>query len=212
MIVMMFLAMATSFDDTMAADPQRGALGYLVGFLFAVVVTESVLRTIRLRLPGWYRAAYYAILAVVFLYPIATGAIPERSREPATAVGTFRILAAGGARALFARTGGEGRRVLRRQERQPMALAALSMVALLRDRPWSGRSLLFALCLVPLRQRQPHDLRPLLPGSDRPGGESRLARDRDCRAAQERDARRITHACACSRIWQRPAIDMSRST
>ena len=71
LIVMMFLAMATSGDDTMAVDPRRGALGYLGGFLVAVVVTESVLRSIRLRLPGWYRAAYYVILALVFLYPIA---------------------------------------------------------------------------------------------------------------------------------------------
>ena len=71
LIVMMFVAMATSGDDTMAAGPQKGALRYLAGFLFAVVVTESVLRGIRLRLPGWYRGAYYAILGLVFLYPIA---------------------------------------------------------------------------------------------------------------------------------------------
>ncbi len=82
LIVMMFLAMATSFDDTMAADPQRGALGYLVGFLFAVVVTESVLHTIRLRLPGWYRAAYYAILAVVFLYPILLAPLLSDPESP----------------------------------------------------------------------------------------------------------------------------------
>jgi hypothetical protein len=71
LIVMMFVAMAASGDDTMAADPQRGAFRYLAGFIFAVVVTESVLRGIRLRLPAWYRAAYYAILGLVFLYPIA---------------------------------------------------------------------------------------------------------------------------------------------
>ncbi len=71
LIVMMFLAIATSGDDSMAADPRRGTIGYLVGFVFAVVVSEAVLHTIRLRLPGWYRAAYHAILALVFLYPIA---------------------------------------------------------------------------------------------------------------------------------------------
>ena len=82
LIVMMFLAMATSGDDTMAVDPRRGALGYLGGFLFAVVVTESVLRTIRLRLPGWYRAAYYVILALVFLYPIALAPILSEPQSP----------------------------------------------------------------------------------------------------------------------------------
>jgi hypothetical protein len=73
LIVLMFVAMAMSFDDTMAADSRRGSLGYLSGFLFSAVVSEIVLRTIRLRLRGWYRAAYHAILALVFLYPIALG-------------------------------------------------------------------------------------------------------------------------------------------
>ncbi len=91
LIVMMFLAMATSGDDTMAADPRGGNLGYLGGFLFAVVVTESVLHAIRLRLPGWYRAAYHAILALVFLYPIALLADSEPTGEPAPAMGAFRV-------------------------------------------------------------------------------------------------------------------------
>jgi hypothetical protein len=82
LIVMMFLAMATSGDDTMAADSRRGAIGYLVGFVFAVVVTEAVLHAIRLRLPGWYRAAYHAILAVVFLYPIALAPFLSKPESP----------------------------------------------------------------------------------------------------------------------------------
>jgi hypothetical protein len=71
LVVIMFLAMATSGDDVLSADPRLGAAGCAGGFLFAVIVSEAVLRTIRLRLPGWYRAAYYLILALVFLYPIA---------------------------------------------------------------------------------------------------------------------------------------------
>ncbi len=82
LIVMMFLAIATSGDDKMAADPRRGALGYLVGFCFAVVLSEIVLHTIRLRLPGWYRAAYHAILAVVFLYPIALVPLLNQPESP----------------------------------------------------------------------------------------------------------------------------------
>jgi hypothetical protein len=82
LIVMMFLAMAMSFDDTMAADPRRGSLGYLGGFAFAVVVSEAVLRTIQLRLAGWYRAAYHAILAVVFLYPIALAPVLGEPESP----------------------------------------------------------------------------------------------------------------------------------
>jgi hypothetical protein len=71
LIVMMFLAIAVSGDDTVAAAPRRGVVGCLVGMAFAASVTEVVLSTIRLRLPGWYRAAYYAMLALVFLYPVA---------------------------------------------------------------------------------------------------------------------------------------------
>lgn len=82
LIVMMFMAMATSGDDAMAADPRGGYLGCLGGFLFAVVVTESVLHAIRLRLPGWYRAAYHAILALVFLYPIALSPILSQPESP----------------------------------------------------------------------------------------------------------------------------------
>ncbi|MGO9464336.1 MAG: hypothetical protein ACLQIB_45480 [Isosphaeraceae bacterium] len=82
LIALIFLAMATSFDDTMAADPWRGSQGYLGGFAFAVVVSEVVLRTIRLRLRGWYRAAYYAILAVVFLYPIVLVPVLSQPESP----------------------------------------------------------------------------------------------------------------------------------
>ena len=82
LIVMMFLAMAMCFDDTMAADPRRGSLGYLGGFAFAVVVSEAVLRTIQLRLAGWYRATYHAILAVVFLYPIALAPVLGEPESP----------------------------------------------------------------------------------------------------------------------------------
>ena len=52
LIVMMFLAIAMSCDDTLTGNPGRGIQGCLVGLAFAVAVTEVVLRTIRLRLPG----------------------------------------------------------------------------------------------------------------------------------------------------------------
>jgi hypothetical protein len=71
LVVVMFLAIAMSCDDSIPAAPGRGIVGCLAGMAFAAAVTEMVLRTIRLRLPGWYRAAYYAMLALVFLYPVA---------------------------------------------------------------------------------------------------------------------------------------------
>jgi hypothetical protein len=71
LIVMMFMAMTLCADETMAADPRHGTVACIGVALFAIVVTEAVLRSIRLRLPGWYRVAYYLILAQTFLYPIA---------------------------------------------------------------------------------------------------------------------------------------------
>ena len=82
LVVIMFLAMAISGDESMAVDRRRGAVGCAGGFLFAVVVAEAVLRSIRLRLPGWYRAAYYHILALVFLYPIALAPLLRDPESP----------------------------------------------------------------------------------------------------------------------------------
>jgi hypothetical protein len=89
LVVMMFMAMALCGDETMAADPRRGVVSCAGGFLFAVVVTEAVLRTIRLRLPGWYRAAYYLILGLVFLYPIALSPFLNEPEGPRLQWGLF---------------------------------------------------------------------------------------------------------------------------
>ncbi len=96
LVVMMFLAMALCGDETMAADTRRGAVSCVGGFLFAVVVTEAVLRTIRLRLPGWYRAAYYFILAQVFLYPIALSPFLNDPDGPLLQWGLFGFAALAG--------------------------------------------------------------------------------------------------------------------
>jgi len=96
LVVMMFFAMALCNDETMAADPRRGVVGCAVGFLFAVVVAEAVLRTIRLRLPGWYRAAYHLILAQVFLYPIALVPVLSEPESPRLQWALFGFSALGG--------------------------------------------------------------------------------------------------------------------
>jgi hypothetical protein len=82
LIVMILMAIAMSGDDVMAADPGKGAVVCLGGFLFAAVVTEAVLRVIRLRLPGWYRTAYYLIMALVFLYPLALAPFLTKPDSP----------------------------------------------------------------------------------------------------------------------------------
>ena len=45
------MATSVTFDEVYALDPARGFLFYLVGLTFAVAVSETILRGIRLRLP-----------------------------------------------------------------------------------------------------------------------------------------------------------------
>lgn len=70
LIVLMFLAISVSFDDALAIDRVRGTICYLGGLLLSVLVTEGLLRGLRLRMPALFRVPYYLILALFFLYPI----------------------------------------------------------------------------------------------------------------------------------------------
>jgi hypothetical protein len=71
LIVLMFLATSVTFDEVLVSNPQRGFVCYLCGLLFTVLISEGVLRGIRLRLPAGFRVPYYLILALFFLYPLA---------------------------------------------------------------------------------------------------------------------------------------------
>lgn len=71
LVVLMFLATSVTFDELLIMSPDRGALVNAAGLVFAVAVTEAVLRGIRLRLPAGFRAPYYLTLALFFLYPVA---------------------------------------------------------------------------------------------------------------------------------------------
>lgn len=71
LVVLMFLAMSVTFDDTLAAHPALGVACCVGGLGFAVAVSEGVLRGIGLALPRRFRVPYYAILALFFLYPAA---------------------------------------------------------------------------------------------------------------------------------------------
>src|SRR5438067_8350715 len=70
-VVLMFLATSVTFDEVLVLSPGRGFACYLVGLLFAVLVSEGLLRGIRLRLPAGFRVPYYLILGLFFLYPLA---------------------------------------------------------------------------------------------------------------------------------------------
>ncbi|WP_165229736.1 hypothetical protein [Aquisphaera insulae] len=70
LIVAMFLAISVTFDETLAGSPRLGRACFLGGLLFAVLVSEGLLRGIRLRLAPLYHVPYLLILGLFFLYPL----------------------------------------------------------------------------------------------------------------------------------------------
>ena len=142
------------------------------------MVTESVLHAIRLRLPGWYRAAYHAILALVFLYPIALAPILSEPESPrlqwalfgfsplAALVLLLLVPAARGGAAYVAKNGSPWRWPL-----YPWSL--FFMIA-------GGVGVrCYSLCVsFHYVNGSRNDFRAVFPGSNRIGREPHLARDR----------------------------------
>lgn len=82
-IVVLFLVLALSLDDTILNNLAMAGWLSVGGFLFAVVVSETLLLGLRIRLPLPYRLPYYGMLALLLLYPLAllpdvTGNDPTR--------------------------------------------------------------------------------------------------------------------------------------
>src|SRR5206468_824540 len=89
LVVLMFLATSVTFDEVLVLSPGKGFVCYLGGLLFAVAVSEGVLRGIRLALPAWFRVPYYLILALFFLYPLALSPLVEAPHNEALMWGLF---------------------------------------------------------------------------------------------------------------------------
>ncbi|MBI3410780.1 MAG: hypothetical protein HY040_20785 [Planctomycetes bacterium] len=70
-VVMMFLVTALTFDRVLVADPLLGVAFNLGGYGIAMLISELVLRGIRLSLPILFRLPYHLIIGVFFLYPLA---------------------------------------------------------------------------------------------------------------------------------------------
>lgn len=89
LVVLMFLATSVTFDELLVAQPNLGRVCGLGGFAFAVLVSEVVLRSIRLSLPAWYRGPYYLILGLFFLYPLALTPILRQPKSEVLQWGLF---------------------------------------------------------------------------------------------------------------------------
>src|SRR5262245_18790796 len=70
LVVLMFLATSVTFDELLVFNPQRGQWYCAGGLVFAVALTELLLRGIRLPFPLLFRLPYHLALALFFLYPL----------------------------------------------------------------------------------------------------------------------------------------------
>jgi hypothetical protein len=96
LVVLMFLATSVTFDELLVLDPGRGTLLNVAGLAFAVLVTEGLLRGVRLRLPLWFRLPYYLMLALFFLYPVALVPLLKQPRSEELMWGLFGFSTAAG--------------------------------------------------------------------------------------------------------------------
>jgi hypothetical protein len=96
LVVLMFLATSVTFDEVLVFNPDRGFLCYISGLFFAIAVSEGLLHGMRLALPVRFRAPYYLILALFFLYPLALRPLLADPRSEALMWGLFGFSAVAG--------------------------------------------------------------------------------------------------------------------
>ena len=72
-------ALPTGLDELCNWDWKQGGILLAASAVSAFLITEIVLRLCRMRLPGWYRCSYFALLAVFYATPTLLGyAVAER--------------------------------------------------------------------------------------------------------------------------------------
>ena len=85
-----------NFDETVLNDSIRGGGFLLMGLAFAVLVSEGILLALKMRLPFMYRAPYYAILSLLFLWPIPLGELSLRGEHQLMSWGVYLFPWVGG--------------------------------------------------------------------------------------------------------------------
>lgn len=81
LVVVLLVALASSFDRVCLDDEVQGAKYLAAGFAFSLVLSELVIRGLRIRLPWTYRAPFYLQLALLFAYPAWLGRLSINDRE-----------------------------------------------------------------------------------------------------------------------------------
>ncbi len=96
LVVLMFVAISSSFDEVCFQRPKTGFLVMTVGWILATITSESLLRALPVKLPWQFRLPYFAGLALFFAFPaLMMSDWAVQSGWPIEArVGLFPIVAA----------------------------------------------------------------------------------------------------------------------
>jgi hypothetical protein len=97
LVVLLFMALAVSFDEVVATQVITGRWLLGTGLILSLSISEALFRGLPIRLPWAYRAPYYLMLALFFLYPLALAPLRQQATDDnlRLAVAAFGLLAAG---------------------------------------------------------------------------------------------------------------------
>jgi len=74
-IAALLLAISVSFDQMLIEETTAGVSVLLVGLAYVVIISEGLIRGTRMRFAAIFRVPYYAIIALLYLYPLALTAL-----------------------------------------------------------------------------------------------------------------------------------------
>jgi hypothetical protein len=69
-IVLMFFMLSTGLDALLLTAPLAGSLILVAGLTFSILVSEGLLRSLRIHLAPHYRGPYYLMLTLLFGWPV----------------------------------------------------------------------------------------------------------------------------------------------
>jgi hypothetical protein len=82
LVVVMLPAISITFDDQLVDDPKSGLWYGVGGAAFASLMSEVLLRGLRVRLPTGYRVPYHQLLASFFMYPLLVRHFADTPDDP----------------------------------------------------------------------------------------------------------------------------------
>ena len=69
-LLLLFLAISVSFDETCRTDPAVATRVLLLGLCFSALISEALIRGLKIQFPLLYRVPFYLFLSLFFVYPL----------------------------------------------------------------------------------------------------------------------------------------------